>query len=250
MGILFTRCIGTLYARGKYIFPLDNDDMVLNDDIFNVLYKESNNNSIDIILFKTIFAISLNDFFNNKNLSEHRGHKKSFFLKQPQLGDHALKSVVLWGKCIKTKLYKKAINLLGKKRYSNFMIIYEDTIINYIIHQFAKTSKFILKFGILHINSPKTASRLVKPIKRCLYLLNFIEVLIEFSRNTIEGKLIVVSKINNLFNKAYFQKILSNNNFKNKFKFILKKVLSSKYFSKLNKNLINKKCRQFNLSIT
>lgn len=32
MGILYTRCMGTLIAKGKFIFPLDNDDMFLDKD--------------------------------------------------------------------------------------------------------------------------------------------------------------------------------------------------------------------------
>ena len=34
MGILYTRCIGVLNSKGRYIFPLDNDDMFLDNDVF------------------------------------------------------------------------------------------------------------------------------------------------------------------------------------------------------------------------
>ena len=33
LGTLYTRCIGTLAAKGKYIFPLDGDDIFLDKDI-------------------------------------------------------------------------------------------------------------------------------------------------------------------------------------------------------------------------
>ena len=36
-GILYSRCVGTLAAKGKYIFPLDNDDMFLDKDVFQLL---------------------------------------------------------------------------------------------------------------------------------------------------------------------------------------------------------------------
>ena len=35
MGTLFSRNIGVLNAKGKYIFELDNDDIFLNENIFN-----------------------------------------------------------------------------------------------------------------------------------------------------------------------------------------------------------------------
>ena len=39
MGTYFSRSIGTLSARGKYIFHLDNDDMLLNEDSFDTITK-------------------------------------------------------------------------------------------------------------------------------------------------------------------------------------------------------------------
>ena len=38
MGTLYTRCIGTLAAKGRYIFPLDGDDMFLDKDIVKNVY--------------------------------------------------------------------------------------------------------------------------------------------------------------------------------------------------------------------
>ena len=40
MGILFTKSIGVLKARGKYIFPLDDDDMIIIDDLFIIFMKK------------------------------------------------------------------------------------------------------------------------------------------------------------------------------------------------------------------
>ena len=40
MGILYTKSIGVLKARGKYIFPLDDDDMIIIDDLFIIFMKK------------------------------------------------------------------------------------------------------------------------------------------------------------------------------------------------------------------
>ena len=38
MGTLYSRSIGVLSAKGKYIFALDNDDIFLNENIFKKIY--------------------------------------------------------------------------------------------------------------------------------------------------------------------------------------------------------------------
>ena len=54
MGTLYSRSIGVLKAKGKYLFPLDNDDMFFDDDVFNIVYNEAYNFNYDIVCFKTI----------------------------------------------------------------------------------------------------------------------------------------------------------------------------------------------------
>ena len=39
MGTLYTRSIGSLSAKGKYIFPMDGDDMFLDRDVFTTIIK-------------------------------------------------------------------------------------------------------------------------------------------------------------------------------------------------------------------
>jgi glycosyltransferase involved in cell wall biosynthesis len=78
MGTLYSRCIGALKAKGEFIFPLDNDDMFFDDDIFNIIYEEANNSNYDIVGFKAIQAYDYkaridqmkDDYFtHNKNLT-------------------------------------------------------------------------------------------------------------------------------------------------------------------------------------
>ena len=53
MGTLYTRSIGTLSAKGKYIFPLDSDDMILDEDVLSVLTKIAYKGNFDIIIFNS-----------------------------------------------------------------------------------------------------------------------------------------------------------------------------------------------------
>ena len=99
MGTLYTRCIGTLYAKGKYILPLDGDDMILNFNVIDEVFKASKN-IFDIVYFKTIVVKNISNFFENKNLFEHRNNKKIMIVKQPKLGKLGFRSAVLWGQII------------------------------------------------------------------------------------------------------------------------------------------------------
>ena len=71
---------------------------------------------------------------------------------------------MIWDKCIKTLIYKKAVNLLGFKRYSKFLSWAEDTSINYVLLKTAKSFKYIYKYGVAHFVGRNTASN-TQPIE-------------------------------------------------------------------------------------
>ena len=54
MGTLYSRNLGAIYANGKYIYCLDNDDMFLNDNIILKIYKIAKKYDYDIIGFNII----------------------------------------------------------------------------------------------------------------------------------------------------------------------------------------------------
>ena len=60
-GTLYSRCIGTLIAKGEYIFALDNDDMIFGENIFDYLYKMAEDGKYEIIGFKAVNVRSYND---------------------------------------------------------------------------------------------------------------------------------------------------------------------------------------------
>ena len=242
MGILYSRCIGTLSSNAKYIFPLDNDDMFLSEDIIYHVYKDSKFNHIDIITFKAIIAFNLNDFFNNNNLKEFRNHKKIKIFYQPELGYSSIGKYVIWGKCIKTKLYKRAIKELGKNRYNQYVTYLEDGIIHFILDQFADSCKHILKYGILHICRHQSVSHSMKDIKKNIYIIKYIKIAFEFSRNTKKAKEGIASYIITFLRKKKFsiKNTLKDKTIYKSFESLIKKILNSKYISQKAKLLIKK----------
>ena len=56
MGTLYSRSIGALSAKGKYIFNLDNDDMFLDKDVYWTITNFADKYDFDIIGFKAIYS--------------------------------------------------------------------------------------------------------------------------------------------------------------------------------------------------
>ena len=57
MGILYSRSIATLSAKGKFIFPLDNDDMFLDKDVFQIISDRAEKGNFDIIEFRGVLTL-------------------------------------------------------------------------------------------------------------------------------------------------------------------------------------------------
>ena len=152
MGTLYSRCIGTLSAKGKYILPLDNDDMYLYKYAFDDIFNEINSNNLDMIKFNGIEAENIDEFFNNNIKNVKFAFKKDYdiIINQPNLsyyptirlnniGNNFAVDLFLWLKCINNQLYKKAISLYSKDRYSIHITSCEDDIMTYIIFQLANS---------------------------------------------------------------------------------------------------------------
>ena len=47
--ILYSKSIGALNSNGKYIIELDQDDMFIRNDCFNILIEEAEKNNLDLV---------------------------------------------------------------------------------------------------------------------------------------------------------------------------------------------------------
>ena len=213
MGIIYTRSIGSLAAKGKYIFPLDNDDMFLDKDVFDTISKVADKGNFDIIEFRGVLTLAPRnneDIYHRYKLgTTFSPYGDNIVLYQPELGnfpmqkgnrygDYKLISVYLWSKCIKTKVYKKALNAFGEERYSRYMLRDEDLLVNYIIFNVAKSFKFIGKYGIIHIQGIRTASDQPDDAQMNRQKIYVLEAALEFSQKSIKNKEWIVYYITNI----------------------------------------------------
>lgn len=189
-GVFYTRLSASLLAKGKYITYLDNDDMFLRDDIFNIIYDEIEKNNYDIVEFN---GYSTHDFHlinKDKNIKSTSTFKKEKEIKQPELSKLLLKKVnddkveigdmFLWGKILKTDLVKKCINIIGKERYNEKVLYHDDDCVNFIILQNAKTFKFINVYGIFYYTNQESITHSKRPFQTCHDIFFFFNFLNKF----------------------------------------------------------------------
>ena len=113
MGTLYSRCIGVLMSKSRFIFPLDNDDMFFDEDVLDYIYNIGNKGNFDIVEFKTILTSNYNNSITQMEDHHLCNHENNLILHQPELGlfpifkngEYGAYDVNIWGKCIKTEIY-------------------------------------------------------------------------------------------------------------------------------------------------
>ena len=94
MGTLYSRSIGVLAAKGKYIFPLDNDDMFLDNNVFKTITNIAESGSFDIVQFKGVESLrGFPDILKNKikDISFTRHKELNIVMHQPELGKYPVR---------------------------------------------------------------------------------------------------------------------------------------------------------------
>ena len=237
MGILYSRSVGVLGAKGRYITSIDNDDIFCDLDVFDIIYKETYNNFFDIISFKSFYNYTLNNY--KEFYKTVKKDKSNPVVYQPELGIYPLNknhplfqnNFLIWGKLIKIDIYKTAINLIGKERYSTYLIWAEDTSIFFVISSVAKSYKFIDKFGLFHFFIKTSSGESLSKNSRMLGEIFLLDIIFDFSKNIYKNssvyKLIEIRKL------KYFT--LSNKKVKKYFKDVLKKIMNCQYIKEKHK---------------
>ena len=251
-GTLYTRSIATLSANGKYIIPMDSDDMFLDKDVFSVLINTAYKGNFDIVIYNTIYTDLKPDVYTAEvepTIFDFN-HQPNLVLFQPDLDSYIYRptdnieyiyqnDVLLHGKLFKTKIYKKALKRLGKEKYSRFMINAEDDLANIIIFNTAKSAKFIGKYGYLYINNDGSFSKRQKDeTQNTRTLLYVLDTLIDFSLDLTKNKKVLVHFIIFLFQREYLKGVVNN---EYDYKILIScidRILNCKYISDELKNEI------------
>lgn len=242
MGILYSRSIGVLQSKGEYIINLDHDDLFFDEDVLDTSYKIAKKDNFDIISFMFIEGKSYYSPINKMKDNYCTNHFHNLTIFQPELSYYPLfkneqflyHDYVIWGKLFKNNIYIKAINLLGKERYSSYNIYNEDLIGIFVVFKIARSFKYIRKYGIFHLIHKTSASNTADLEHRIYNDIFFTEIIYDLSKK--ENK-----KYAALFAKDRFKniRIFSQKNFIFLRK-ILNQILYSQYIEEKYKQPIKK----------
>ena len=245
MGTLYSRSIGTLNARGEYIFPLDNDDMFSEGDIFDTIYNISKYQKYDIVEFKTFDVPNYINYRKNLNDNPFNHHPNNLILHQPELNifpiskneEYFVNDFHVWGKSIVSTIYKKAVNELGRNRYSIYNCWTEDIIIIIILFRFANSFIFINKYGIIHLENIVTTTYNLDIKLKFISEIYLLEIIMDYLYDTqktkkyavfkalLLGEMNIIPYLNET-NKLYLKKVLN-------------KMMNSKFINNEDKKTIN-----------
>ena len=162
--ILFSKSFAALNANGKYIMQLDQDDIFIRDDAFDMLFLEAENNNLDLVHIRDF--VKPNFFFDRKTIvntpDDHLIFAQPMHYKtQPDLKDKNFiekNNYLLWGLLIKAELYKNAIYHLWPIIINYQIIFHEDYTISFMLVIYAKRYKYLNNFALIHLSHANAAS--------------------------------------------------------------------------------------------
>lgn len=240
MGTLYSRSIGALNSKGEYIIGLDNDDIFICEDILEIIYYNAMVNNFDIVEVKSLNIPNYNPTYKQIKNGNYIYHPDNLILHQPELGSFSIirknklkfKDHFIWGKLIKSNIYKKVVNNLGYKRYSTYNCWTEDMSVVFVLFNEAKSFIFLNLFGIFRLISKKTTTHKLNKKIKFISNIYFLGILIDFSKNNIKTKDLIAKHALHFSLKGVEKLDLNNKLF---FMSIIKKIINCKFVSKVYK---------------
>lgn len=243
MGTLYSRSIGALKAKGEYLIGLDNDDFLSFEKMLETSYLNAKINDFDIAEIKSLNIPNYDPRYKEVRNGNYIYHPDNLILHQPELGLFSITSNnnlsftdhFAWGKFIKSKVYKNALNKMGKTRYSTYNCWTEDMSIVFVLFNTAKSYIFLNLFGIFRLKAETTTTHKLNNEHKFLSYIFYLDILFDFSKNDYKTKNYIaqyalgfnIKRINRLDNKGkmYFKSIIN--------KLIDCSFVSKKYKSKI-----------------
>ena len=250
-GTLYTKVKGISMAKGKYILLLDEDDIYCQRDAFSTLYNEAEKNKLDILKFRKIKSkpkINNNFFLKNEN-------KTYQTIFQPELSKilfrYNRKGRIIYTHgfisdlFIKRNILLKIIKEIDEKYLNDKMNFHEDTLIYFLLSRNAYNFKIINRIFYIVIKGWNKTNKKVKfrfdekfrnkKYNRCNSNLNFIEFVLNKTKNNFSDKQFAFYSLNRWYLNIWCRK--NNQTFKKAIK-ISKEFLGCKYITNSSKKKI------------
>ena len=243
--ILYSKSIGALNSNGKYIIELDQDDMFIRDDCFDILFGEAEANNLDLVHIRDYskkgfhfnYKTKVNEIKYHLIYPQETNYKAKPNLKNKLFSENNI--YLLWGLLIKSELYKKTIYKIWPIIMNYQLIFHEDYTISFLLVISADKYKYINKFGILHLIHPFSISNNYLEKKEYYLSVFFFGNLMNeyYLKNNPKDIIILINYIYLFSNCIEYGKKL----FPNLFLRLIKIILNNNYLSnEYKKNFLNK----------
>ena len=163
--ILYSKSIAALNANGKFIIQLDQDDMFIRKDVFDMLYYEAETNNLDLMHIRDFIKKDFK-FKKVQRVNVEGGHlvfpREMHYKQQPELTQRNFvdnNNYLLWGLLIKTDIYKRAVYKLWPIIMNYKLTFHEDYTISFMIVSFARRYKYLNNFGLIHLSHSSATSK-------------------------------------------------------------------------------------------
>lgn len=202
-GMLYTKTKGVLSAKGKYVFLLDEDDMIVQREALSTLYREAESNNLDLLGFKLI---------HSKPKLKIKKYERTYIdnpvIFQPELSEMMFKHIsdgkikkiggLLTNYLIKKNILIKVIKQLDHKLLNEKINFHDDFLLFFLLTRNAYKLKqidrifYLVLFGWNRKNKKVKFRMRVKnrnrKYMRCNNLLTFNEFVLKNTKNTFYDK--------------------------------------------------------------
>ena len=194
-GTLISRNIGIIKSKGEYIIIPDPDD-ILSKDILETCYGISKSYNFDVIRFNMysdksfVFGKISNNF---KNLI-YQPELRNYFIYG--FGYLKINDGVISNKFIKRTVFIKTLNNINIFYLSQFMIYFEDGLLNFELYRNINSLYLYKKIGYYYIfNKDSASSRInIKSYLKCFFI--YLKFIIEKTKNNKFEKNIIFYYLN------------------------------------------------------
>ena len=185
--------------------------------------------------------------------SHFNNHPNNYTLLQPKLGIFPISKdnkyysndYHIWGKLIKTYIYKKAIFKLTEKYYSFYNCWTEDISILFIIFNIAQSFIFIDLYGIIHLDFIKSITYTLHYSYKLMSEFFLLDIIIKYIKNIEKNKSYIIQKLNSILNSKYMTFL--NKEHLNYLKVIINKIHEIKSVTAKEHQNIRKYEEKFNI---
>jgi glycosyltransferase involved in cell wall biosynthesis len=243
--ILYSKSFSVLNSKGKYIILLDQDDIFIKDDVFDMLYNEAEKDDLDLVHIRDICKHNYT-FENLTRVNYLNRHfifpKKTHYKQQPELKDKMYingNNYLLWGLLIKADIYKEAIYHLWPIIINYKITFHEDYTITFMLVILSKKYKYLNNFALIHLYHSSSASKdFANNPNFYLSAVFFGNTLFDYHINNNPKDIKIFIHYYSYF-KSVFN--IAKNLFPKLYNFFINKVLINEYLSYENKEYFQKK---------